>query len=170
MISRRRFLASGSRIYSRQFCKALKNTPYSILHIASHGQFDSDPQKTFLLTYDGKLTINQLKQFIQLHERRNQSVELLTLSACQTAVGDEQAALGLAGIALKAGARSALATLWLIDDKATAILIREFYRQLHQQKQSKARSLQLAQQFLLQDSRYQHPALWAPFLLIGHWQ
>ena len=152
------------------FAKALKNTPYSILHIASHGQFDSDPQKTFLLTYDGKLTINQLKQFIQLHERRNQSVELLTLSACQTAVGDEQAALGLAGIALKAGARSALATLWLIDDKATAILIKEFYRQLHQQKQSKARSLQLAQQFLLQDSRYQHPALWAPFLLIGHWQ
>jgi CHAT domain-containing protein len=150
--------------------QALKNTPYSILHIASHGQFNSDPQKTFLLTYDGKLTINQLEQFIQLHERRNQSVELLTLSACQTAVGDEQAALGLAGIALKAGARSALATLWLIDDKATASLIGEFYRQLHQQKQSKARSLQLAQQFLLQDSRYQHPALWAPFLLIGHWQ
>ncbi len=150
--------------------QALKNTPYSILHIASHGQFNSDPQKTFLLTYDGKLTINQLEQFIQLHERRNQPVELLTLSACQTAVGDEQAALGLAGIALKAGARSALATLWLIDDKATASLIGEFYRQLHQQKQSKARSLQRAQQFLLQDSRYQHPALWAPFLLIGDWQ
>ena len=150
--------------------QALRNTPYSILHIASHGQFDSDPQKTFLLTYDSKLTVNQLERFIQLNERRQQPVELLTLSACQTAVGDEQAALGLAGIALKAGARSALATLWLIDDKATALLIGEFYRQLHQHQQSKAQALQQAQQLLLQDSRYQHPALWAPFLLIGHWQ
>lgn len=150
--------------------QALRNTPYSILHIASHGQFDSDPHKTFLLTYDDKLTMNQLEQLIQLHERRKHPVELLTLSACQTAVGDEQAALGLAGIALKAGARSALATLWFIDDKATALLIREFYRQLHQQQQSKAKSLQRAQQLLLQHNRYQHPALWAPFLLIGHWQ
>jgi CHAT domain-containing protein len=150
--------------------QALRNTPYSILHIASHGQFDSDPHQTFLLTYDDKLTMNQLEQLIQLHERRKHPVELLTLSACQTAVGDEQAALGLAGIALKAGARSALATLWFIDDKATARLIKEFYRQLHQQQRSKAKSLQRAQQLLLQDSRYQHPALWAPFLLIGHWQ
>jgi CHAT domain-containing protein len=164
------FLLLDQEFTVDHFAQALRNTPYSILHIASHGQFDSNPQKTFLLTYDGKLTMNQLEQFIQLHERRQQPVELLTLSACQTAVGDEQAALGLAGIALKAGVRSALATLWLIDDKATALLIGEFYRQLHQHQQSKAQALQRAQQLLLQDSRYQHPALWAPFLLIGHWQ
>jgi CHAT domain-containing protein len=148
----------------------LKTNLPAIIHIASHGQFDSDPQKTFLLTYDDKLTMNQLEELIGLSERRQEPVELLTLSACQTAVGDDQAALGLGGLALKAGARSALATLWLVDDKATALLISEFYRQWRYPKRSKAKALQLAQQQVQQLAPYQHPTFWAPFLLIGNWQ
>jgi CHAT domain-containing protein len=93
----------------------------------------------------------------------------LTLSACQTAVGDDQAALGLAGIALKAGARSALASLWFVEDEATTQLISEFYRQLHHHQLPKAKALQNAQKQLLSQSRYRHPALWASFLLIGNW-
>ncbi len=153
-----------------QFAGALSRTIYSILHIASHGQFDSDPQKTFLLTSDGKLTVNQLSALIKLSERRQFPLELLTLSACQTAVGDDQAALGLAGIALKAGARTALASLWFIDDKATTRLMKKFYQQWQVRGLSKAKALQAAQLHLLKDSRYRHPAYWAPFLLIGHWQ
>jgi CHAT domain-containing protein/lipopolysaccharide biosynthesis regulator YciM len=153
-----------------QFAGALRRTIYSILHIASHGQFDSDPQKTFLLTSDGKLTVNQLSKLIKLSERRQVPLELLTLSACQTAVGDDQAALGLAGIALKAGARTALASLWFIDDKATTRLMKKFYQQWQVRRLSKAKALQAAQLYLLKDSRYRHPAYWAPFLLIGHWQ
>lgn len=149
--------------------KEIKEQPYSIVHIASHGQFDKDPDNTFILTYDGKLTINRLEDAIRFSKYRKQPLELLILSACQTAAGDEKAALGLAGIALKAGARSALATLWFINDKATSELIGEFYFQLKNPKNSKAKALQLAQLKLLKDIRYQHPGNWSPFLLIGNW-
>ncbi len=96
-------------------------------------------------------------------------VELLTLSACDTAVGDDRAALGLAGIAIKAGARSALATLWYINDQASAILVAEFYRQLKDASVSRAVALQRAQLKLLNDRRYRHPGYWSPFLLINDW-
>lgn len=151
-----------------RFAEAVRDTPYDIIHIASHGQFDSNPDNTLLLTYDGRLTMNRLERLIRLSDIRNEPVDLLTLSACQTAVGDDQAALGLAGVALKAGARSALATLWFIDDEASALLVSEFYRQLQQGKVSKAQALQQAQLHLLRHSRYEHPAFWAPFLLIGN--
>jgi CHAT domain-containing protein/Tfp pilus assembly protein PilF len=147
---------------------ALKKQPYTIIHVASHGQFDRDPSKTFLLTYDDKLTINRLEKLMRLSEFRQEPVELLTLSACQTAVGDERAALGLAGIAIKAGARSALATLWFIDDTATSILVSDFYHQL-QKPLSKAKALQNAQKIVLAQRRFRHPAYWSAFLLIGNW-
>ena len=148
---------------------ALKSAAYNIVHIASHGQFDSDPQKTFLLTYNDKLSMNQLEKIIGQSQFREKAVELLTLSACQTAVGDDRAALGLAGIAIKAGARSAVASLWAVSDEATSHLMIEFYRQLLVPANSKAKALQKAQQKLLTDDRFNHPAYWAPFILIGNW-
>ena len=151
------------------FSQQLGTEKYSIVHIASHGQFVSNPRKTFLLTYDSKLSIKHLENLLSLGKLRQEPVELLTLSACQTAAGDDRAALGLAGIAVKAGARSALATLWFIDDEATAELVTEFYRYL-KGGSSKVRALQSAQKYLLQKSEYKHPAFWAPFLLIGNWR
>lgn len=149
--------------------RELKETPYSIVHIASHGQFASDVRNTFLLTFDDKLTMDRLERFMALGQYRDQPVELLTLSACQTAAGDDRAALGLAGVAVKAGARSAVATLWFINDQATALLVTEFYQQLRDPDVSKAKALQQAQLMLLNDRRYQHPGFWSPFLLIGNW-
>jgi CHAT domain-containing protein len=99
---------------------------------------------------------------------RKNPVELLTLSACQTAVGDERAALGLAGVAIKAGARSALASLWFVNDESTSKLVTEFYQQLQNPTLSKAQALQQAQKSLMEQG-YQHPLYWAPFLLIGNW-
>ena len=149
--------------------KALIAAPYSIVHFASHGQFANELDQTFVLTFDGKLTLNRLEQLLSLSQFRKQPVELLTLSACQTAAGDDRAALGLAGVAIKAGARSALATLWFVNDQAAALLVSGFYQRLQDQSLSKARALQLAQQSLLNDRRYRHPGYWAPFLLIGNW-
>jgi CHAT domain-containing protein len=136
-------LYGGKRLQSQEFLipkveKELTYTPYTIVHFASHGQFASNPRETFLLTFDGKLAMDRLEQFMGLSQFREQPVELLTLSACQTTAGDDRAALGLAGIAVKAGARSALATLWLINDQAAALLIAEFYRQLKDASVSKA--------------------------------
>ena len=149
--------------------KALADKSYSIVHIASHAQFDSDITKTFLLTYDSKLSMDSLENFLGLAKFREEGVELLTLSACQTAAGDDRAALGLAGVAVKAGARSALATLWTVNDPAAALLVSEFYRQLLDPSVSKAKALQQAQVKLMRDPRYRHPSYWSPFLLIGNW-
>jgi CHAT domain-containing protein len=149
--------------------KALTKKTYSIVHIASHGQFSSNIDKTFILTYDSKLSMNALENFLGLAKFRDEPVELLTLSACQTAAGDDRAALGLAGVAVKAGARSAVATLWTVNDPASALLISEFYRQLENPSVSKAKALQQAQLKLIQDPRYRHPGYWSPFLLIGNW-
>ncbi|HEV3271667.1 MAG TPA: CHAT domain-containing protein [Candidatus Methylacidiphilales bacterium] len=143
---------------------------YSIVHIASHGHFDSDARKTFVLTYDGKLSLDQLERMIRPSQMRDQPVELLTLSACQTAAGDDRAALGLAGIAVKAGARSAFATLWFVNDEASSMLVGDFYANLHNIAGiSKAKALQKAQIKLLSDPRYGHPCYWAPYLIIGNW-
>jgi CHAT domain-containing protein len=148
--------------------EAMKKNPYRIIHIASHGQFDQDPSKTFLLTYDNKLTMDILERYISVGKYRDEPVELLTLSACKTAAGDDRAALGLAGVAVKAGARSALASLWFINDQASSQLVIGFYQQL-QKHLSKAKALQQAQRDLLADPRFHHASYWAPFLMIGNW-
>ena len=147
----------------------LREGRYGALHIATHGKFSTDVNDSFLLTFDGKLTMQTLDQLIGLFRFRQEPLELLTLSACQTGIGDDRAALGLAGVALKAGARSALATLWFINDEASAALISEFYRQLRNPTLSKAIALQRAQLKLLGDRIYEHPAYWSPFLLLNNW-
>lgn len=147
----------------------LGDTPYSVIHVASHGKFQNDVRDTFLLTYDEKLSMDTLEGYMASTTYREQPVELLTLSACQTAVGDDKAALGLGGIAVKAGARSAVATLWYINDKASSLLITEFYKNLKEPDVSKAQALQQAQLTLLDDPRFHHPSYWGPFLLIGNW-
>ena len=147
----------------------LRQGQFSIVHIASHGYFASDVTQSFLLTFDEKLTLERLAQVVGRVQFHTEPLELLTLSACDTAVGDDRAALGLAGVAIKAGARSALATLWRVQDEAAAILVVEFYRQLHDASVSRAVALQRAQLHLLQDPRYQHPFFWAPFLLLNSW-
>ena len=68
-----------------------------------------------------------------------------------------------------AGARSAVATLWTVNDPASAALVSDFYRALKEQSASKARALQQAQLELLKDWRYRHPSYWSAFLLIGNW-
>ncbi len=147
----------------------LQETSYSVVHLATHGEFSRKAGESYVLTYDGRLDMNDLEQYMSMTTFREQPIELLTLSACQTAAGDDRAALGLAGIAVKAGARSALATLWFINDQASAVLVTEFYAQLQDPKLSKVKALQQAQVKLLSDRRYRHPIYWSPFLLIGNW-
>ncbi len=146
-----------------------RNKPHTIVHIATHGHFGGSPKETFLLAYDGRLNMDHLERLISIGRFRDRQVELLTLSACQTAVGDDRAALGLAGIAVKAGARSAMASLWLVDDEATSVMISEFYRSFKAPDISKAKALQNAQKGLIVQKKYQHPIYWAPFMLIGNW-
>ncbi|MCP5149112.1 MAG: CHAT domain-containing protein [Chromatiales bacterium] len=167
-------MLSGRRLQNAAFtagrlADALDEAPYSIVHVGSHGQFAPEARDTFLLTFDDRLDMDTLARLLGTTSRREEPIELLTLSACQTAAGDDRAALGLAGVALKAGARSALATLWFINDRASAALVTEFYRALANPEVSKAQALRAAQTTLLADPRYRHPGYWSPFLLIGNW-
>jgi CHAT domain-containing protein len=167
-LSRGTSLVDGAFLRPR-FSQELRQRDYSIVHIASHGEFAGDRDDSFLLTYDGRLDMNELERLIRLSRFRDEPVELLTLSACETAAGDDRSALGLAGVAVKVGARSALATLWEIADESTVTLTTGFYAGLVQPGVSRAEALRRAQLGLLADERYRHPFFWGPFLLIGSW-
>jgi CHAT domain-containing protein len=165
----------GTSLMNSAFSKgavrdAVLKSPFSVVHIASHGEFTADASKSFVLTYDDRLGLNDLEQIIRPAQLREQPVELLTLSACQTAAGDDRAALGLAGVAVKAGARAAFATLWNVNDEASTALVIDFYQELHEHSEiTKAKALQHAQVKLLSQERTSHPCLWAPYLIIGNW-
>jgi CHAT domain-containing protein len=148
----------------------IKSLPFPVVHLATHGQFSSEAEDTFILTWDGRLNVNELENVLRNREENQpNAIELLVLSACQTATGDKRAALGLAGVAVRAGARSTLATLWAVNDQSTALLMSAFYRELTRTKVSRAEALRLAQLSLLQEPRSQHPRYWAPFVLVGSW-
>jgi CHAT domain-containing protein len=149
--------------------KKLKDEPFTIVHVASHGEFGSDVDNTFLLAFDQKVTLDRLNEMVGVFKFRDDPLELLTLSACDTAAGDDRAALGLAGMAIKAGARSALATLWNINDEASVDLVLDFYRELKDTSVSRAVALQRAQLKMLANPRYEHPGFWSPFLMINNW-
>jgi CHAT domain-containing protein len=169
----------GSRVlldqnFTRQRIEQeLDRTTFPILHIATHGEFGTEPENTFLVTGESnnkKLTITDLDQIFR-RTKSGRQVELLSLTACQTATGDDRSALGLAGVAIQAGAKSALASLWFIDDAATAKIAAQFYANLQQDpKATKATALQSAQiEVLKAGGETAHPAYWAPFILIGNW-
>jgi len=147
----------------------LQTQPFSVVHLATHGQFSSDPEETFILAWDKKIQAKDFETLLRSTQADlSNPIELLVLSACQTATGDQRAALGLAGIATRSGARSTLATLWSVQDDSTAQLMVEFYKELNQGTLNKATALRHAQLTLLQQG-YNHPYYWAPFILVGNW-
>ncbi len=162
--------------------KQLIDNSYSIVHFSTHGIFSGEEAKdAYLLTYDAvktglTLPMDRFKEIISVSLKHNDKVELLVLSACQSAVGGERAALGLAGAGISAGARSAIGTLWLANDVTTQRIMIEFYKALTaappNSKKNKAKALQVAQKLILetsQDEKFKHPFYWAAFLLTGNW-
>jgi CHAT domain-containing protein len=149
---------------------AIETAQFPVIHLATHAQFSSRAEDTFLLTWDERINVKNLDQFLKDRDRPGRKpIELLILSACQTAVGDKRAALGLAGVAVRSGARSTLATLWSVQDQSTADLMTRFYGALNKTGGSKAESLRQAQIALLKSSEYNNPYYWAPFVLVGNW-
>ena len=168
-------IASSEQLLNRSFTKValqsqIERVPFPIVHLATHGQFSSQAEDTFILTWNNKINVNQLSNLLQTGDR-DRAIELLVLSACETLAGDRRAALGLAGVAVKAGARSTLATLWRVNDEASSSLMKQFYQQLGNQNESvtKAEALRQAQLSLLKSDRFNHPHFWASYVLVGNW-
>jgi CHAT domain-containing protein len=148
--------------------KHFQKMSYRIAYFSTHGKFENNPKNSFVLAYDTKFNMDDLEKILSFQQFRT-PVELLTLSACETAVGDERAALGLVGIAVKAGAKSAVASLWQVNDQSTAQLMEILFRELcNNPRLSKAKAFQIAQKTLLKKYK-EYPFHWAPFLLIGNW-
>lgn len=155
---------------TQAFEKRLNYLPFPVVHLATHGQFSSNPDETFILAWDKRIYVKDLNNFLQSRDQSQpNAIELLVLSACQTAAGDNRAALGLAGVAVRAGARSTLASLWNVNDESTALLMSQFYRELAKNQLTKAESLRQAQLALLKNPKYQRPMVWAPYVLVGNW-
>lgn len=165
----------GTMLLDRDFTSEylqnkIQSNFFPIVHIASHGKFSSKVLETFILSWNKRIKIDDLENLLQSPEQTQQkAVELLVLSACETATGDKRAALGLAGMAVKAGARSTLATLWSVNDEATANLMSHFYQELNNTEQTKAEALRKSQLTLLKNRKYEHPIYWSPYILVGNW-
>ncbi|WP_442947443.1 CHAT domain-containing protein [Nostoc sp.] len=143
---------------------------FPVVHLATHGQFSSKAEKTFIVAWKDRIYVKQFNQLVRtIEQNRPEAIELLVLSACQTAAGDERAGLGIAGVAFQAGARSTIASLWNLDDESTSVLMNEFYQELANKKLTKAEALRRAQLALLQNPKYKRPMFWAPYVLLGNW-
>ena len=164
----------------QNFQQQLQKNAYPIIHIASHAQFGIIPEDTFIVTgKDKKLTISQLENSLQNLRNQSDSVELLALTACQTALGDDRATLGLAGVALQVGVKSAVASLWSVQAASTSRLVEEFYKNYREQGMSIAQALQKAQIKMINAKNlpsserikinYDHPYYWAAMIVIGNW-
>jgi CHAT domain-containing protein len=166
---------STTSLLDQQFTKqALESkvnaVSFNILHLATHGQFSSRADQTFILAANGPINVIDFDNILRMRNgNRLEGVQLLVLSACQTAAGDNRAALGLAGAALKAGAGSTVASLWQIDDESTAQFVGAFYTQLKNANMTKAEALRFAQLQLLKHPNYSSPSFWSAYVLIGNW-
>ncbi|MBE9045216.1 CHAT domain-containing protein [Pleurocapsales cyanobacterium LEGE 10410] len=189
-------LWSGKKIFNQDFTvqnlkQAHQSEGFDIIHVASHSEFlPGTPENSYIQFSDRKLGLDRLTQ-LQLDLPQ---VDLLVLSSCETALGNEDAEFGFAGLAMQAGVKSALASLWRISDAGTVVLMSEFYQQL-KLTSIKSEALRKAQLNMLQRKVYlegnevrgskikvnlapntseaelqnfDHPFYWAGFTIIGN--
>lgn len=150
---------------------ALAKRPASVLHLATHAAFNGRTERSFIVANGEAISLPELRVMLGANSLRGQGLQLLVLSACETAVGDDDQAMGLAGAAVEAGAASALASLWEVSDAGTAALMEAFYRH-YRAGEGRARSLQLAQIELARggDGQWTDPGIWSAFTLVGSWR
>ncbi len=151
---------------------------FPIVHLATHGVFSSDPNQTFIVTGDRQtIDINTLSNLLTASSTQP---ELLVLSACDTATGDERAVLGFAGVAVRSGTPT-IASLWSVEDASTSQVMSQFYREFKSSTVNKADALQKAQLSLIESLKANsltpelkqlppHPYYWAAYILVGNWQ
>ncbi|MBD2194001.1 MULTISPECIES: CHAT domain-containing protein [Calothrix] len=151
----------------------INSRPFNVVHLATHGKFSSNPEETYILDWQAQIRVKDLNELLRLdYSRMHKPIELLILSACETARGDNRAALGLAGIAISAGARSTLAAVWQVNDASTAEFMIRFYQELNKPQITKAealRNVQLAFLHQFPNTNFHRPYHWASFILVGNW-
>ncbi len=161
-------LLTGRNLLNKTFTynRLLRYTGYPIIHIASHAQYSSNPDESFILSWESRIKMQELQKLVQTNGK---PLELLVLSACESAEGDSRATLGLAGTAVRSGARSTVASLWLVPDESQVMLMGKFYEGL-KNGQSRAMALQQAQIYLMNSEKWDNPYYWANMMLLGSYR
>lgn len=149
---------------------ALDGGRIDVLHLATHAVFNGRSDRAFIVANGEVVRLSELREMIDRSRVRGEPLDLIVLSACETAVGDEESSMGLAGAAVQAGARSVIGSLWQVDDAGTSLLMREFYRR-YSEGEPRAEALQGAQRALIEGGgENADPAIWAAFALLGAWR
>jgi CHAT domain-containing protein len=150
--------------------QALTRDQVDVLHLATHASFNGRSDRAFIVANGEVILLSELRQILSANRTRGDELDLLVLSACETAVGDDEASMGLAGAAVQAGAKSAIASLWPVNDVGTAELMKDFY-QLYRDGRSKSAALREAQLKLIDGGGVNaSPTIWAAFTLLGAWR
>ncbi|MEM9448932.1 MAG: CHAT domain-containing protein [Cyanobacteria bacterium P01_E01_bin.6] len=154
----------------KEFNDEFNNREFQVVHLATHGQFGADRESTFILDAEGKVALDDLSELFGTERQVSDApIQLLIMSACRTATGDDREVLGIAGTTVRAGARSALASLWSLDDEASVTFTSEFYKHLGQPGISRAEAVRLAQEMMLNNPNFNHPRFWSAYVLVGSW-
>lgn len=151
----------------QNFKQQIESSKSSIIHIATHGQFGGTLDNTFLQAYKNQISLNELEETLSRHNISFPSdpIQLLVLSACDTAASNTRATLGMSGVAVKAGVSNVLGSLWSVNDQQIVSLVDGFYRNWIQDGLSESEALRQAQLDLIKSPNY-HPSNWASMLLI----
>ena len=148
----------------------LQQETVSAIHWKTHGVFSSDPFESYIVGHNQRINTLALNTLLQTSSLAgNRPLELLVLSSCETAQGDNRAVLGLAGLATRTGVRSVLSTLWTALDTPNTEFMVQFYKTLTEQNTTKAEAVRQAQLSLINDYGYTTPYIWANYLLVGNW-
>jgi CHAT domain-containing protein len=155
---------------SEHFRQQLMSGNFGTVHIASHGFFGGSAERSYLLASDDLISLTSLQSYLGASTFEDAPLDMLILSACQTAEGNDRAPLGFAGAAVKAHAQVAVGTLWPLSDDAAVRVMSSFYQGIGNGATSRIKALRQAQLALLHDSAFSHPFYWAPFVMVGNWR
>jgi CHAT domain-containing protein len=173
-------ILSGKNFTQQRLEQEIELNTYNLIHLITHGQFHSNPDKTYILTDDESenideysININEWGDLFQNRLSRN-PINLIVFSACETATSDRRATLGIAGLAVRSGAIGTIATLWKADQKQTMLFFERFYEYLLASNGAidKAEALRLTQVDFINGNNTSDtsviPYYWAPFILVGY--
>ncbi|HEY0380422.1 MAG TPA: CHAT domain-containing tetratricopeptide repeat protein [Pyrinomonadaceae bacterium] len=169
------FVAEGFDA-SRERLRGTDLSGYAILHFATHGFLDpARPENSGLMLSTVDRDGRPQDGFVGLQDvyGLRAPVELVVLSACSTALGKEVRGEGLIGLTrgfMYAGASSVLASLWKVDDEATAELMKRFYGNLLRRGMTPAEALRAAQNSIRREPQWGAPYYWAGFTLQGEYR
>jgi CHAT domain-containing protein len=148
---------------------ALQRNDVDVLHLATHASFNGGTDRTFIVANGDFISLSDLSEMLDFSRAHGHQLDLLILSACETAVGDDKANLGLAGAAVQSGARGVIASLWQVNDESTSLLMKGFYDG-YRRGDGKAEAMQASQLAMLRTPRFRAPYYWASLILVGGWR